>query len=129
MTFKCVLDSHAWIEYFKGTKNGEKVKNFLENQPCVTPSIVIAELSDKYSRDNNDFQKQIDFILGKSNVIGLNTKLAIDAGKIKQIVRKKCKNNFGLADAIILATAREQNGKVVTGDHHFKELKNVEFLD
>ncbi|MBI2598555.1 MAG: type II toxin-antitoxin system VapC family toxin [Candidatus Diapherotrites archaeon] len=129
MTFKYVLDSHAWIEYFKGTLSGEKAKYFLETQECITPAIVVAELSYKYSTNNEDFEKQLNFILGKSSIIDLNSELALSAGKIKKFVRKKYKNNFGLADAIILATARKINAKVVTGDHHFKLLKNVEFLE
>jgi predicted nucleic acid-binding protein len=33
-----------------------------------------------------------------------------------------------LADSIILCTARKFNGKVVTGDKHFRELDNVVFI-
>ncbi|MGB9717004.1 MAG: PIN domain-containing protein [Thermoproteota archaeon] len=43
------------------------------------------------------------------------------AGEID--VEKKV-GNWGLADSIILATARKTNTKVVTGDKHFADLKN-----
>ena len=129
MTSKFVLDSFAWIEYFKGTKNGKKVKEVLENQSCFTPTIVIAELSDMYSKEHYSFwEKDLNFILENSIVLQLNTEIASIAGKLKQTVRKKYKNNFGLADRIILATARTLNANVVTGDHHFKPLKNIEFI-
>ena len=129
MTSKYVLDSYAWVEYFKGTKSGKKVKEILENNNCFTPTIVIAELSDTYSREGYDFwEKDLEFILENSSSLELNIEIALNAGKIKQAVRKKYKNKFGLADAIILSTARTINAMVVTGDQHFKQLNNVVFI-
>ena len=128
-TFRFVLDSFAWIEYFRGTKSGEHVRQLLENGKCFTPTIVIAELSDKYSREEHTFwEKDLQFIMANTILIELDYDVASDAGKIKQAVRKKYKNNFGLADAIILSSARKINAKVVTGDHHFEKLNNVEFI-
>ena len=130
MTSKYVLDSHAWIEYFRGTKSGEKVKSFLENHKCFTPMIVLAELSDKYTKEKHDFfEKDLEFIFSNSVILELSKEIAVNAGKIKNIVKQKYKNNFGLADAIILASARKIKAKTVTGDHHFKSLKNIEFLE
>ncbi|MBU2099664.1 type II toxin-antitoxin system VapC family toxin [Candidatus Micrarchaeota archaeon] len=129
MTSDFLIDSFAWIEYFRGTKEGEKVKRLLENFRCFTPTVVIAELSDKYSRENYSFWSQdLQFISENSVLLNLDMQTASEAGKIKQLVRKKYKNKFGLVDAIILATAKKMNAKVVTGDKHFKPLENVEFL-
>jgi predicted nucleic acid-binding protein len=128
MTSKYVLDSYAWVEYFGGTHKGKKVKELLESRTCFTPSIVIAELSNKYERENKDWGICSSFIQLNSEIISLDFPIAEKSGKIKQIIRKKYKSKFGLADAIILATAREFNAKVVTGDQHFKHLKNTEFL-
>lgn len=36
--------------------------------------------------------------------------------------------DFGLADAIILASARSRNMKVLTGDPHFKNFKDAVML-
>lgn len=129
MTSKYVMDSYAWIEYFKGTSKGKKVKEILENQPCFTPTIVIAELSNKYSKENYFFwETDLQFIADNSSIIALDKGTASAAGKLKEAVRKKYKTNFGLADAIILSTARQISAIVVTGDPHFEELNNVEFL-
>lgn len=129
MTSDFLIDSFAWIEYFRGTKEGEKVKRLLENFRCFTHTVVIAELSDKYSRENYSFWSQdLQFISENSVLLNLDMQTASEAGKIKQLVRKKYKNKFGLVDAIILATAKKMNAKVVTGDKHFKPLENVEFL-
>ena len=129
MTYRYVIDSYAWIEYFRGTSKGKKVKEILESQPCFTPSIVIAELSNKYAKQNYVFwETDLQFIAENSSIIALDKEIANTAGKIKVAVRKKYKTDFGLADAIILSTARQINAKVVTGDTHFEELGNVEFL-
>ncbi len=126
---KYVLDSHAWIEYFQGTKTGEKVRQIIEMKNCFTPTIVIAELADKYSRENHGyFERDLDFIETNSAIVELDMKVAQNAGKMKHAVRKKYDNNFGLSNAIVLATAKKLGAIVVTGDTHFKNLKNVEFL-
>ena len=129
MTSSYVLDSYAWVEYFRGTEKGETVRVLLENMACFTPAIVIAELSDKYAREKYDFWEQdLQFIIENSSIIDLGKEIAAEAGKIKQAVRKKYKNNFGLADAIKLSTAKKINKQVDTGELHFKKIKNVEFL-
>ncbi len=129
VTSKYVLDSHAWIEYFQGTKIGEKVRALIESKNCITPAIVVAELADKYARENYAyFEGDMEFIETNSTIAELNITIAKNAGKLKNAVRLKYKTNFGLADAIILATARAAGATVVTGDSHFKHLKNVEYL-
>lgn len=128
--YNYVIDSHAWIEYFKGTQLGEVVNEILEGKVCFTPTIVIAELSDKYSRSGTDLtEKGLQFIIQKSNLIELRWETALEAGKLKQEIRKNARNNFGLADAIVLATAKKLEALVVTGDHHFKGLEGVEYLE
>jgi hypothetical protein len=42
-------------------------------------------------------------------------------------MKKKAKG-WGLADSIVLCTAKSIKGKVVTGDEHFRELKEVIFI-
>lgn len=128
-TSKCVLDSHAWIEYFQGTEAGGKVRHIIETKECFTPTVVMAELADKYSKENRPyFESDADFIAANTAIVELDMETAKNAGKIKQAIRAQYKNNFGLADAIILATARTAGAVVVTGDYHFKRLKNVDYI-
>ena len=122
MTFDCVFDSYAWIEYFRGSKKGEKVKKFVENKKGVTPIIVIAELSAKYHKEGWDFWKSdLQFIIAKSVIFDLTLEIASTAGKTRKDMRKE-KPNFGLADAIILETGKIINAPILTGDPHFKGL-------
>ncbi len=122
------MDSHSWIEYFRGSPTGERAGKLLEAGGCYTPTIVIAELSDWHVRQKRDFSKRLDFIAASSIVLGLTSATADQAGKIKNEVRQKYNNNFGIADAIVMAIALEIGAKVATGGYHFKPLKNVEYL-
>ena len=38
---KIVFDTYAWIEYFEGTKKGEKVEEYLKNNEIITPVIAL----------------------------------------------------------------------------------------
>ena len=56
---KYVIDSYAWIEYFMGTKAGEKVKAIIENSDeKITPTICLAEVYAKTLKvENQELQK------------------------------------------------------------------------
>jgi len=128
MSYDFVIDTYAWIEYFKGSAKGAIVGKLLESSNSATPSIAIAELSDVWCRENiKEWEKDIALIASKTPIIDLDSETAHDAGKIKNEIRAR-KKDFGLSDAIILATARKENAKVLSGDRHFEGLGNVEFL-
>ncbi|MGH9933926.1 MAG: type II toxin-antitoxin system VapC family toxin [Nitrososphaerales archaeon] len=119
-----VIDSFAWIEYFTGSKTGESAIQYIESEESVTPTIVIAELSAKYAGLKQDFAPRLKFIALKSRIVGLDEETATLAGVISS-ERKSKIHKWGLADSIILATARLQEAEVVTGDQHFSDLKEA----
>jgi predicted nucleic acid-binding protein len=116
-----VLDSFAWIEYFNGTSAGEKVRNVLETELVVTPAIVVAELSEKHKRLNREFGPKYDFVKARTSIVPLEEELARVAGELN-FERKKKVKGWGMADSIILATARRAGSRIVTGDPHFRDL-------
>jgi len=116
-----VLDSFAWIEYFNGTSAGEKVQNFLQTGLVVTPAIVVAELSEKHKRLNREFGPKYDFVKARTSVVPLEEELARAAGELN-FERKKKVKNWGMADSMVLATARRSKSMIVTGDPHFRDL-------
>src|SRR6266581_5958399 len=116
-----VLDSFAWIEYFNGTNAGEKVQDFLETGLALTPAIVIAELSEKHKRLNREFGPKYDFVKARTSVVPLEEELARVAGELN-FERKKRVKGWGMADSIVLATARRSGSRIVTGDPHFRDL-------
>ena len=124
MDEKYVIDSFAWIEYFLGTKKGEKVAQYIASKNAITPTIVIAELSAKYSKDGKDFSDKLKFIKFNTSIAILNDEIAEFSGRIRTKERKK-KSTFGMADAIIYATALKLKAKIVTGDPHFNDIGEV----
>jgi len=124
MSYEFIIDSYAWVEYFKGSKQGEMAREFIENKTSATSVITIAELSEKYEREGKNFEEDFNFIISQTKIIQLNTDIALLAGKINYENKKKIKN-WGMADAIILSSAKMNKGKVVTGDEHFRTFDSV----
>lgn len=121
MKYEAVVDSYAWVEYFRGSEKGGKAKPIIERRKTCTPAIVIAELSSKYHRENPGLWGEVlDFIISTSTIVELSLEIAEKAGKTRNEMRKTRK--FGMADAIILETARTYGSKVLTGDPHFNGL-------
>lgn len=117
-----VIDSYAWIEYFRKSPKADEVEKFIESGKSVTPAVVLTEVVQKFKRENLDFKPAVSFIDVKTQTASLNKKIAVTAGEIGH-ERKKIHKDWPIADSIILATARELKAKIVTGDEHFRDLK------
>jgi len=127
---KYVIDSYAWIEYFMGTKAGEKVKDLIENsEEKITPSICLAEVYAKALKVESQeiAEKQKIFMKEKSSIAYLDESIAVESAKVNVRMKKEI-DGWGLADSIVYATAVIKKAEVVTGDEHFKKLKNVVFI-
>jgi predicted nucleic acid-binding protein len=125
-----LIDSFAWIEYFMGSDKGLKVKKIVDNTTIAyTSPIIIAEVYSKSIRTEGieKAKERRDFILNRCVFVPADEEIASDAGKIHAQMKEEIAN-FGLADAFILATANKKRTKVLTGDKHFKGMRNVEFL-
>ena len=128
MNYESVIDSYAWIEYFKGTSSGEKARVFIEKGSAATSSITLAELQEKYFREKwNTFELDLKFITNKTALIPVDSKVSLLAGKIN-FQYKKEKRDWGMSDSIILATAKISSAKIVTGDRHFKDIQEAHMI-
>lgn len=121
MSYKYLIDSYAWVEYFNGTKKGEVAKKYIEGGESATCVITLAELAEKYARENKRFEEDKEFIITKTKIIQINEGIAVSAGNINAENKKKIKN-WGMADALILASSLIIEARVVTGDEHFRSL-------
>lgn len=125
MSYESVVDSYAWIEYFKGSSSGEKARDFIEQGSAATCTITLAELYEKYLREKWDsFEADSKFIMTKTTIVPLDRKISLLAGHINSQNRKRIKG-WGMADSIVLATARTTSAKVITGDLHFKTISEA----
>ena len=122
-----VIDSYAWIEYFMGTKAGETAKAIIESsEEKITPTICLAEVYGKTLKveGQEHAERQKTYIIEKSALVYLDEPIAVESAKV-QIRMKKEIDGWGLADSIVYATAIVKKADVVTGDEHFRKLKNV----
>ena len=79
---KIVFDTSAWIEYFLGSHLGKKAESYLQSEDVVTPVIVLMELSYRADKEGWDFEKYVNFIKIKSNVVGITEDQVLSFGKI-----------------------------------------------
>ena len=126
-----VMDFYAWFEYFMGTEAGNKVKQIVDNEADekLTPSICLAETYAKIVRTEEEDKAELrrTFIKSRSALIPLDEDLAVEAARIDVAMKKKVQG-WGLADSIVLSTARHRNAKVVTGDAHFRRLPEAHMI-
>lgn len=120
-----LIDSWAWIEYFKGSPAGLKAKEFIDTDSEILVSAI--NISEIYhfllnNRSAQEAEECIAFVLKTSFVVQLDVSLALQAARFKK------EKKMGLADAIVLATARSHRCPIVTGDSDFKNESDVMYL-
>jgi len=125
MTYEYVIDSYAWVEYFRGTESGKRARPYVEGDSAATSALTLAELREKYLREGwPSFDEDLNFIVSRTAVKAVDSQTSLLAGEINY-ERKKAKRDWGMADSVILATARTVSAKVVTGDKHFEGLPDA----
>jgi len=126
MNERYVVDAYAWIEYLIGSEAGSKVKAALDEEKSEihTCTVTVAEVVGKTTREGRDPESAYDILISNSQIIDADVELSKEAGmlhaKLRQTVR-----DFGLADAYVLATARRTNSRILTGDPHFKTVREA----
>ena len=118
-----LIDSWAWVEFFRGSKKGEEIKAYVmdENQDIIISSINLAEIYrlafDRF--DEQTAEKRRRAMISRCYLIPVDEEIAIKGAKFRH------DRDWGLGDALIYATAIREEAKVLTGDPHFKGLKDV----
>lgn len=118
-----LVDSFAWLELFSGSERGKEVLRLLKENvdKLYTSTLNIYEVryrieEIKSAETAEDFIKSIE---GYARAIPVSKDIAIEASKIK------LKTRMGAVDCNILATARLNGLKLLTGDQHFKDAKEA----
>ncbi|MGA2162614.1 MAG: PIN domain-containing protein [Methanoregula sp.] len=119
-----LIDTWTWIEYWKGSnKKAIKIINESPEEFSVS-SITIAEIAQIYQqRDKSLITVRTDDVAQRATIVPVTFDIARLAGQLRST-----EIEGGIADAIILATARITSSKIVTGDQHFKSLPDVLYL-
>ena len=121
-----MIDAWAWVEYLVGSEFGIKLKEVLDEDrsEVYTCAISLAEVISKVAREGRDVEAAYAMLLSNSQVVNVNEELSKHAGLLHAEMRRTEKD-FGLADAYVLATAKKLKSKVLTGDLHFKNVKEA----
>lgn len=120
-----LIDSNIWIEYFSGSDVGKKAIPIIEGKDKIVLSTInLAEIFRHImaKRGKQDAEQAKEAVLRYGFSVSVTNEIAIEAAILKN-ARK-----MGLADAIIYATAKQENAQIVTADNDFRGCENVLFI-
>jgi toxin FitB len=119
-----VVDSSAWLEFFSDGPNGEQFAAPLgEPSTLIVPTIVLYEVFKIVLRERGeDSALQAAALLQQGTLAPLSSEIAMNAAALSLELA------LPMADAIILATARNNGAVLWTQDEHFKELPDVKYF-
>ena len=130
---RIVVDSYAWIEIFLGSERGDRARKIIgEASEAYTPDVVLAEVARKYLREGlgeDVVLKRLTAMAEATDVVPIGVELALESAKcyleLSEKARREGAEAPSLFDALVLATARVLDARVVTGDEHFKNLSET----
>ena len=121
---KVLLDSSGWIEFFTDGPLAYRYAAYLTPRyHLITPTIVLYEVYKKIKRERSE-ETALLFAgrLNATEVIQLTESIALLAADVS------LRHGLAMADAIVYATARDQEAEVVTGDADLKDLPGVVYV-
>lgn len=119
-----LVDTCGWIEWITDAQLASQFESHLENlEKLIVPTLIQFELYRWIERELNE-EKALEVIgiTEQAQVIPLSTRIALDAAELSK------QHKLAMADAIIYATAQNQQATLITSDKHFKNLAQVTFL-
>ena len=122
---RLLVDSSGWIEYFSGGPLAERYGSYL-GRPAelITPTIVVYEVYKKIKRERGEeLALRVTASLTATEVIPLTESIALLAADVS------LQYGLAMADAIIYATARDQEARVLTSNADLKDLPEVVYLN
>jgi predicted nucleic acid-binding protein len=119
-----IVDSCGWLEWFSDGKLADEYKTYLTDQENILiPAIILFEVYKILKREIGEEKALLAAGYMKSSpAISLNETLALAAADIS------LQENLAMADAIIVATARANNCKIITSDADLKNQPNVTYI-
>ena len=113
-----LVDSSAWIEYFRGNPKYLFLEGLISLNAICTNEVILTELLPSIiHRNENNLANLLNYI--KRYI------LAIDWGEIRDIQLLNIKhgnNNIGVSDIIIAQNCIQNGLKIITHDRHFEAM-------
>jgi len=122
-----LIDSYGWIEYFGAGPLADSYAVFIENaddKDTVTPTIVVYEVYRKIKSVKGE-EKALEAYaqMSRTKIVDLTSSLCLEAADISMNLK------LGMADSIIVATAKAYSAQIVTSDLHLKNIDKVKFIN
>jgi predicted nucleic acid-binding protein len=121
---KVLLDSNGWIEFFTGGPLADRYAAYFARRfQLITPTIVLYEVYKKIKRERDE-ETALLFAarLSATQVVQLTESIAFLAADVS------LRHGLAMADAMVYATAQDQEAEVVTGDADLKDLPRVVYI-
>jgi toxin FitB len=119
-----VVDSSGWLEYFADGSNADFFAPAIEDtDELVVPSISVYEVFKRIRQQRTEDEAlQAVAVMVQGHVVELDIPLALNAARISIELR------LPMADALILATAREYDATIWTQDVDFANIDGVRYI-
>jgi len=119
-----IVDSCGWLEWFSDGLLAQKYQKHLENKnELLVPVIVLYEVYKILKREVGEEKALLAFGHMKSSaIIPCEENLVLRAADLSLL------HNLAMADAMVYASAIENNCKLITSDSDLKGLPHVTFI-
>jgi len=116
-----LIDTCGWIEWLTDGVLAEQFKPYFQQLPkIIIPTILQYELYKWICREQNtDTAQTLIELTKQGKIIVLDTDLALLAARLAN------QYQLSVADALIYATAQQEQVELITSDNHFANLPNV----
>lgn len=113
-----LVDSSGWIEYLEESPRTPSFEKYLlQTNSLIVPTLVIYEVFRQLIKKVDEREALLAVTqMKKGLVVPLDPEIALYAAQLS------LKHKLGTADAVIYATALDQNAKLVTSDNDFRDL-------
>ena len=118
-----VVDSSAWLEYFRGGPNSEFFSEAIEKpELLLVPSIVLFEVFKRLLQEagTENARRGVGF-MRSGTIVDLDADVALRGARLSITHR------LAMADSIILATAQKRNATLWTQDADFEAMPGVQY--
>lgn len=118
-----VVDSSAWLGYLADGPNAGRFAAAIEDtQALIVPSICLYEAFKRvWTTRGESLALEVLAVMQQGQVVDLTADLAVASARLA------CIEKLAMADAVILATAREAGATLWTQDAHFQGKPKVVF--
>ena len=119
-----LVDSSGWIAFFAAGSLSGKYEKYIKNPvKIVKPTVVLCEVYKKIRRERTEDEAlAAASVINRTKIVPLSESIALLAADLS------IKYSLPMADAMVNATAFEEDCQVVTGDAHFRDLERVIFV-